>query len=346
MALVVGAPFLVGASIAPDRDGQVVFRFADPAIVESSGLVVEDGLVVTVNDSGDSARVFAVDLDTGRTVGVTTWDDEPLDVEALAPAGPGQVWVGDIGDNPRSRSSLSVTRVPVGRTDQSVPGDRFELTHTGGAADAEALLAHPRTGRLYVVTKGMLSGSILAAPASLSPDGPNRLREVGQAPGLVTDGAFFSDGRHLLLRNYNSATVLTFPGLETVGSFGLPRQQQGEGIAVAPDGRIYASSEGARSPLLRISLPEDVERAMARPGSDESSERSSESPSELPSDSPSPEAGSSGTGTDSGTDSGTDTGAGTGAGTGTADPDVWPWLLGGLLGAVAIGVLIRSLRPR
>lgn len=327
MALVVGAPFLVGAAIAPDRDGQVVFRFADPAIVESSGLVADDGLVVTVNDSGDSARVFAVDLDTGRTVGVTTWDDEPLDVEALAPAGPGQVWVGDIGDNPRSRSSLSVTRVPVGRTDQTVPGDRFELTHTEGAADAEALLAHPRTGRLYVVTKGMLSGSILAAPASLSPDGPNRLRELGQAPGLVTDGAFFPDGRHLLVRNYNSATVLTFPGLEPAGSFGLPRQQQGEGIAVAPDGGIYASSEGARSPLLRISLPGDVVRAMA-PGS----AGPSEGPSEQPSESPSSEAGSSGT------DSGT--------GTGAADPDVWPWLLGGLLGAVAIGVLIRSLRPR
>ena len=50
----------------------MVFRFADPAIVESSGLTVADGLVSTVNDSGDSARVFTVDADSGRTVGVTT----------------------------------------------------------------------------------------------------------------------------------------------------------------------------------------------------------------------------------------------------------------------------------
>jgi hypothetical protein len=303
VAVLVGAPFVVAASIAPDRDGQVVFRFQDPAIVESSGLVVDDGLVVTVNDSGDIARVFSVDLGSGRTVGVTTWDDEPRDVEALAPAGPGEVWVADIGDNPRSRTSVTVTRVPVGRTDRAVAGEQFELTHPGGAADAEALLVHPRTHRLYVVTKGILVGSVLEAPEQLSTDAPNRLREIGESPGLVTDGAFFPDGRHLVVRNYNSATVLTFPGLERVDTFDLPEQQQGEGIAVGSDGTVYASSEGPRSPLLRIRLPGAVRRAVA--GTD---------PEQPPAE--------------------------------PSDPEIWPWLAGGLFAAVAIGVLLRSLRPR
>ena len=89
------------AAAPPPDEGRVVFRFQDPAIVEASGLVVQDGLFLTTNDSGDTGRVFAVDPDTGRTTGVTTWASEPQDVEALAPAGGGEVWVGDIGDNAR-----------------------------------------------------------------------------------------------------------------------------------------------------------------------------------------------------------------------------------------------------
>ena len=71
--------------------------------------------MVTTNDSGDSGRVFAVDPATGDTVGTTSWSPAPEDVEALAPAGPGHVWVGDIGDNRRARDSVQVLRVPVGR---------------------------------------------------------------------------------------------------------------------------------------------------------------------------------------------------------------------------------------
>ena len=232
-AVAIAVPFLVGAALAPaDADRDVVFRFADPAIVESSGLTAAGGLVTTVNDSGDSARVFTVDAASGRTVGVTTWDGEATDVEALAPAGDGEVWVGDIGDNAAARDEVTVTRVPVGRGDRSVAGESFRLVYPDGPADAEALLAHPRTGRLFVVTKGVFGGEVYAAPSALRADAPNRLRLLGDAPGIVTDGAFFPDGRHLLLRNYGRAFVLSFPSLDLVGGFDLPAQKQGEGIAV------------------------------------------------------------------------------------------------------------------
>ena len=39
-------PFLLGAAVAPSDQAQVVFSFRDSDIVESSGLVVVDGLVV------------------------------------------------------------------------------------------------------------------------------------------------------------------------------------------------------------------------------------------------------------------------------------------------------------
>lgn len=115
--------------------GELVFRFTDPAIVEASALVVQDGLFLTTNDSGDSGRVFAVN-GSGATVGVTHWSADPLDTEALAPAGSGFVWVGDIGDNERSRASVEIARVPIGRGDRTVRPTTYRLTYPDGPADA------------------------------------------------------------------------------------------------------------------------------------------------------------------------------------------------------------------
>ncbi len=120
---VVAVPFLMGTAASTPADERVVLRFQDPAIVEASGLVAEDGFFVTTNDSGDTGRVFAVDARTGETAGVTSWASDPEDVEALAPAGRGEVWVGDIGDNLESRGSVRVTRVPIGAGDRSAAGD-------------------------------------------------------------------------------------------------------------------------------------------------------------------------------------------------------------------------------
>jgi hypothetical protein len=324
-ALAVGTPFVVGASVAPERDADVVWTFDDARIVESSGLVADDDLVVTVNDSGSDAVVYAVDRATGRTVGTTTWDADPDDTEALAPAGPGHVWVGDIGDNARDRGSITVTRVPYGRGTQSVSGESWTLTYPAGAShDAEALLAHPRTGRLYVVTKGVLAGEVYAAPRKLRP-GANRLRKMGTAPGMVTDGAFLDD-EHVLLRGYGSADVLTFPGLDEVGSFALPPQQQGEGLAVAPDGEVLVSSEGMRSPLLRVEVPARLRSAMA----------DSPRPSATPGASPSPEPSASPP-QDESPPAGDD---------GDGDGDPWRWVAAGAVAVCAGVLLLRSLRRR
>jgi hypothetical protein len=222
----------------------------DPAIVESSGLVVDGGLFVTANDSGDSGRVFTVD-GTGVTVGVTSWAPDPVDVEALAPAGPGEVWVGDIGDNTSSRPSVTVMRVPVGPGDRTVTPPAYTLVYPDGAHDAEALLAAP-DGRLLVVSKDLPAGAVYAAPRRLSSSSPNRLEKVAPAMPLVTDGAFLPDGRHYVLRGYGSATVYAYPGSRPVGSFLLPGQQQGEGIAADAQGWVHVSSEGAHSRVLRV----------------------------------------------------------------------------------------------
>ena len=262
--LAVVTPFVLGvvSTSQPPAAAQddVVLRFEDPDIVESSGLVALDDRFVTVNDSGDSARVFVVDADTGRTTSQVTWDADPVDLEALAPAGPDAVWVGDIGDNRRGRESVTVTRVALDGS-----GTRsYQLTYPDGPRDAEALLAHPRTGRLLVVSKTVFGGQVYAAPVELDPDRPNRMVAVGGSVGIVTDGAFLPDGRHLVVRTYSQAVVQRWPSLEVVGDLALPRQEQGEGIAVSAAGQVYVSSEGLRSPLLRVRLPGDLSAALSR----------------------------------------------------------------------------------
>ncbi len=318
-AVAIAVPFLIGtvaATASDERD--VVFRFQDPAIVESSGLVAQDGLFLTTNDSGDSGRVFAVDPASGRTVGVTRWSAEPVDVEALAPAGPGEVWVGDIGDNAGPRPSIEVARVPVGTGPRDVRVPSYELGYAGVARDAETLLAHPVTGRLYLADKSVFGGALYAAPERLDEDRVNELTRLGPILPIATDGAFFPDGGHLVLRDYGRAVVYTFPGLEVVGEIDLPTQQQGEGIAVDADGTVYVSSEGLHAPVLEVEMPASLRKAVAG-GSD-------------PSPSPSPVPGSR-------------EGVELPQTTETERP-AWPWVVTGWLGLGVIVALVFALRRR
>lgn len=242
---------------ADGLDHEVLFRFADRAITESSGLVDGGSVVYTTNDSGSGPVLYAVDPRTGRTTGTTTYSSSDVeDVEALAPAPDGRIWVGDIGDNAAGRSSVSLYAVRPGGGEAR----RIELTYPGGPRDAETLLVHPVTGRAYVVSKTVFGGTVYAVPAAGpgGPGGPLRLRRFAQVPGLVTDGAFFPDGRHVLLRGYGGATVYTFPGFVPRGTVVLPPQRQGEAVAIGAGGRILLSSEGLHAPVLEVRLPPEL----------------------------------------------------------------------------------------
>ncbi|GAB2970640.1 hypothetical protein [Nocardioides montaniterrae] len=265
-AVLLALPFAVGATVAASASGpgggHELCAFQDPAIDEASGIVAVDGLLVTMNDSGDTARAFAVDPATCQTVGVTHWDASPTDDEGLAPGAHGTVWVGDIGDNFHSRTTVTVTEVPVGRGDRTVAGSAYTLVYPDGPHDAETLLRDPVDGRLYVVSKDWI-GRLYAAPKRLGP-GENRLTLAHSGLlGLATDGAFFPDGKHLVLRNYGQAAIYTWPALDRVATFDLPKQQQGEGIGVGTDGRIYLSSEGVGAPVLQLALSSEVKQALA-----------------------------------------------------------------------------------
>ena len=52
----------------------------------------------------------------------------------------------------------------------------------GRSHNAEALLVHPKTGRLYVVTKNSSGGAVYRAPAQLRTGAVNILTKVADAP--------------------------------------------------------------------------------------------------------------------------------------------------------------------
>lgn len=259
VAVPFGGPATVG-TFTSDGDSEVaaevVVTFQDDDIDESSGLVVRGDRLYTVNDSGDGAVVYEVDLESGETTGVTSYtDEEPEDVEALAPGPGGTLWVGDIGDNRRARGSIRLYRVVPATGGGTVPAEPFDLVYPNRGHDAEALLVHPRTGEVLVVTKQFGRGAVYRAPRRLVRGATHQLERVAAAPGTVTDGAFLADGEQLLLRTYGSASLYAYPGFERLGDFALPKQEQGEAIAVGDDGRVYLSSEGKGSDVLAMELP-------------------------------------------------------------------------------------------
>lgn len=317
-----GLGFSVGGATPAPVDDEVVFAFADPAIIESSGLAVQDGLFATVNDSGDSGRVFTVDPADGRTVAVTEWEGEPDDVEAIAPLPDGDLLVGDIGDNDADRDSVELLRVPFG-TDGAVEPATYELTYPDGAHDAESLLVHPDTGQVMLVAKEFI-GRLYAAPVELDQDATNELELVGEVLPIATDGAFFPDGSHFVLRGYSTATFYAWPSLDEVGEVDLPYQEQGEGIAVGEDGEVYVSSEGEHSEVLRIGLPRSLRAELD--GKADASDRNGDRDRDRQDD--------GGTRTD-GDEPAQD-----------VTRPFWPWALGGVVGALILVVLLRALRPR
>jgi hypothetical protein len=254
-----GTSLAQGAATATESgpvDAERVLRWQDTRIQESSGLVDRGRTMITTNDSGDQARLYVVDR-AGRTLRTVDYGVEVRDVEALAPAGPGHVWVGDIGDNLRQRADIAIHRVRV----SPGPGPRtrsYRLVYPEQRSyDAESLTWGPG-GRLHVITKGLTGGVVFEAPERLREDRVNRLREVARVGELATDAAVSRDGRLALVRGLAGMGVYALPSWERLTTVALPAQRQGEGLSLGPGDRVRLSSEGPRTWVWQLRLPASV----------------------------------------------------------------------------------------
>lgn len=248
--------------------GRLLCTLQDRRIAESSGLVTssrDDGLLFTHNDSGDVARFFQLDQSCRTTATFVLPRVQARDWEDIS-RGPGRtLWLGDIGDNSASRKlGLLVHKVTEpGRATGTVrlTPTTYRLRYPDGPHDAEALLVHPRTGQLLIVTKGLAGGVVYAAPKQLRVGVPNVLQRRGRVViPEVTAGDISPDGSRVVLRSYSAAYEWDVSGDDVAAAFNkkpalipLPSAPQGEGISYSRDGEsLLVSSEGVGAPVQEL----------------------------------------------------------------------------------------------
>ncbi|MGW1155392.1 WD40 repeat domain-containing protein [Streptomyces rubiginosohelvolus] len=258
--LFAGAGPAVADDGRPDRD----FTIEDPRITESSGLAASrahPGVYWTHNDSDDGPYVFAVDSRTGKTLATITMRGvgEPRDVEGISIGPDGDLYVGDIGDNlDGTWSHVWIYRFPEPKQlrDATVDAVQYDVKYADGARNAEALMVHPKTGRVYIASKNEDGGGLYEGPAKLTAGSVNTFRRVGEVP-WVTDGAFSPDGKRLVLRSYFSAREYAFENgrLGEDRSVAAPFQRQAESVTYTADGSaLMFGSEGAQSDVVRVEV--------------------------------------------------------------------------------------------
>lgn len=257
-----------------------------PGLTESSGLAASrqnPGIFWTINDDSDPI-LYAFDR-TGSLRGrVEVKNAKALDWEGLA-VGPGPapgksyLYVGDIGDNLSRRKFITVYRVEEPGLDAKTTeaADALRVTYPDGPHDAEALLVHPSSGDLYIVSKTQGKTGVYKATGPLK---PSRLRHVADVnlpdasfltmlTGRVTGGDISPDGRRVVLCDYVrgfQASVPAGKSFDAVWTSGwrpidLGKRAQGEAVAYRHDGQaVLASSEGAAFSLIEVnvSLPTTV----------------------------------------------------------------------------------------
>jgi hypothetical protein len=261
----------------------------DKSISESSGLVASrttPGAYWTHNDSGDGPFIYAFDTrgDSFGTFRVS--GAEARDWEDIA-AGPGPqpnrsyLYIGDIGDDDSVRPEVIVYRVAEPALSTSTrkftksqpgstePAEAIRLKYPDGKHDAEALLVHPGTGNLYIVTKVLIANPVVYEAVAPFTAGQSITMQKVAGPrvpslfgGAITGGSISPDGRRVALCDYFAGYELVLPEgssnfddiwKQKMISFDLGKRKQGESITYRLDGKaLLATSEGKQSPLIMV----------------------------------------------------------------------------------------------
>lgn len=234
----------------------------DSRVVESSGLARSTWFgdrLFTHNDSGDSTRIFAINRDGSTASTITVNGASAVDWEDIS-NGPGHtLWIGDIGDNGGSRTSIQLYKIAEPKylsSSMTVTATRYTFAYPDGRHDAEGLMVSPVTGRVYIVSKKTYSGAaVYEAPSTLSTSGTNVLRRVTGAPAQVTGAAFAPSGNGFVLADYSRAHFYRGFGSAPV-VLSKPSLRQGESVEVTAAGRyIQVGSEGSQSPVYAAAVP-------------------------------------------------------------------------------------------
>lgn len=261
----------------------------DKEIHESSGVVASHtspGLYWTHNDSGDGPFLYAFDnhgahRGVWRVTGATARDWEGIAAGPGPERGTNYLYIGDVGDNEGTRPEVMVYRVPEPVITPTSASSRktnpistrdlemVRLRYPDGKHDAEALLVHPVTGNIYIVTKVPFGNPIVyEAEAPLETGPTTTMVRVGEISlpslfgGLITGGDISPDGLRVALCDYGQGYEMVLPSggvpfnkiwSQPLRSIELGERNQGEAIGYRLDGRaLLTTSEGRRAPLIQV----------------------------------------------------------------------------------------------
>jgi hypothetical protein len=248
---------------------RVTGRVDDPSANELSGLVrspSQADLLWSHNDSGAGPILYGLRADGRVAARPTVTDAQAVDWEDIA-AGPGPLlYIGDIGDNDRDRSSIDVYRVrePGVGAAATAPAERLRLHYPDGPHDAETLLVDPLRGDMIVVTKTLGGATAYRASARLPAGSETTLGRGHPVAGIsfATGGDVSADGRIVAVRGYDRVAIWLRHGRERltttlrrapcVSPASLLPEGQGEAIALDRHGRSFLTvAEGAPAVLRR-----------------------------------------------------------------------------------------------
>ncbi len=222
----------------PDVDPvlpRVYAKFSSGMILESSGLVksrIHDDVYWTHNDSGDSARLFAVDRGGNLIMpphtlsyrGITVHGAKNIDWEDITSDNSGNLYIGDIGNNRKDRELFTIYRIsepsPSEVTavfvEQSITvfyPDKEDSSSKRRRVNAEALFW--ARDHLFIITKeGKARYSDLYSLHLEELDEENPLTLIGSFDfrGMVTGADASADGNRLAVLTYKGVWLFEVEG--------------------------------------------------------------------------------------------------------------------------------------
>ncbi len=268
--------------------GVTIGVVAPSDLSEISGVVpsrAQPGVLWVHNDSGGDASIHALselgdELVRYRLQGAVAEDWEDIALGPYPGAQGDFLYVGDIGDNPRTRKELGVyvlAEPATSEADDKVvdqPIDHhLRMAYPDEAHDAETLMIDPISGALYVLTKEWdgLSKLFRYAPP-FDPDERANLQLaatidhadlINPIGNLSTGGDIAPDGSLIAIRTYNTAWAWRRVPGQTIGQAVTTErcaletldERQGEALGFTSDGGAYVTiSEDPNPRIYRFQL--------------------------------------------------------------------------------------------
>ncbi|MFC1541767.1 hypothetical protein ACFL50_04880 [Candidatus Latescibacterota bacterium] len=218
----IACSFLVFADDVPrfgDRINLGLIEYG--GINEASGIVASrknNGVLWTHNDSGDIARIFAIDTEGNhlgifRLKGVSARDWEDIAVGPGPVEGEQYIYIGEIGDNNARYNLKNIYRIIEPEINPSgVPVeteiatfDRITYQYPDGNRDAETIMVDPQTSDIYIVSKREPQVRVYRLPYPQSTNESIVPEHVATLDLTNTNsGDISSDGSEILIKTYTN----------------------------------------------------------------------------------------------------------------------------------------------